>query len=72
MTCLLYTSNIKKLGNGERIEDIEIEKLNLSVRSYNGLRKNGVKCISDLVKLSAIELFQFRNLGRKSVVERCV
>ncbi len=61
--------NIKNLGNGERIEDIEIEKLNLSVRSYNGLRKNGVKCISDLVELSAIELFQFRNLGRKSVVE---
>ena len=48
--------------------DTDISQLNLSVRAYNGLKRNGVSTIRDLVKIIETgELNYVRNLGRISV-----
>ena len=48
--------------------DTDISQLNLSVRAYNGLKRNGVSAIRDLVKIIETgELTSIRNLGRISI-----
>ena len=51
------------------IEDMKIEELDFTVRSYNCLKKAGVNTISDLTLMSYIELLKIKNLGRKSLNE---
>ena len=51
------------------IEDMKIEELDFTVRSYNCLKKAGVNTISDLTSMSYIELLKIKNLGRKSLNE---
>ena len=46
-----------------------IGKLNLSVRAHNCLSRAGVKTVGDLLRMSEEDLFQVRNLGRKTVDE---
>ena len=53
-----------------RYEDLDIEELDLSVRSYNCLRRVGIKKIGDLLKLSyPYDYWKIRNLGKKSLKE---
>jgi len=49
--------------------DINIDDLDLSVRSYNCLRRAGLDTVADIIRLSEGELMQIRNLGRKSYEE---
>ena len=51
------------------IKSTPIDALNLSTRSYNGLRRNGVCTIGELVALSEEEIFSMKNLGKKSAEE---
>ena len=51
------------------IEDMKIEELDFTVRSYICLKKEGVNTISDLTSMSYIELLKIKNLGRKSLNE---
>lgn len=51
------------------IEDMKIEELDFTVRSYNCLKKAGVNTISDLTSMSYLELLKIKNLGRKSLNE---
>ena len=51
------------------IEDMKIEELDFTVRSYNCLKKAGVNTISDLTSMSYIELLKIKNLDRKSLNE---
>lgn len=51
------------------IEDMKIEELDFTVRSYNCLKKANVNTISDLTSMSYIELLKIKNLGRKSLNE---
>ena len=51
------------------IEDMKIEELDFTVRSYNCLKKAGVNTISDLTSMTYIELLKIKNLGRKSLNE---
>ena len=51
------------------IYDSSIKILNLSVRSYHGLERNGIEKIKDLLKCSELELREFQNLGEKSINE---
>ncbi len=51
------------------IEDMKIEELDFTVRSYNCLKKAGVNTISDLTSMSYVELLKIKNLGRKSLNE---
>ena len=51
------------------IEDMKIEELDFTVRSYNCLKKAGVNTISDLTSMPYVELLKIKNLGRKSLNE---
>jgi len=46
-----------------------IESLDLSVRSYNCLKREGINSVSELVALSEHQLINIRNFGQKSVDE---
>ena len=48
---------------------IPIEDLDLSVRSYNCLKREGINTVSELVALSETQLMNIRNFGQKSVDE---
>ena len=48
---------------------ITVEELNLSVRSYNCLKREGINTVSELVALSETQLMNIRNFGQKSVDE---
>ncbi|GAB2509137.1 DNA-directed RNA polymerase subunit alpha [Paramicrobacterium agarici] len=48
---------------------VPIEDLDLSVRSYNCLKREGINTVSELVALSETQLMNIRNFGQKSVDE---
>jgi len=48
---------------------IPIEDMDLSVRSYNCLKREGINTVSELVALSEHQLMNIRNFGQKSVDE---
>ncbi len=48
---------------------ITIEELNLSVRSYNCLKREGINSVGELVTKSEPELVEIRNFGQKSIEE---
>lgn len=44
-----------------------IEDLDLSIRAYNVLKREGVNTVDQLVKLSWADLADFRNMGAKGI-----
>ena len=46
-----------------------IEELDLSVRSYNCLKRAGINTVQDLTNRSENDMMKVRNLGRKSLEE---
>jgi DNA-directed RNA polymerase subunit alpha len=52
-----------------KILQMNVDELELSVRSHNCLRAANIKTIADLVKRGEPELLKFRNFGRKSLAE---
>lgn len=52
-----------------KLMELPIEEMDLSVRSYNCLKRAGINTIQDLLKKSKSEMFKVRNLGAKSVEE---
>lgn len=46
-----------------------VDKLGLSVRSYNCLKAANIRTISDLVRRQESEMLKFKNFGRKSLAE---
>ena len=55
--------------NDEKLLDRTIEELDLSVRSYNCLKRAGINTIHDLTEKTEPEMMKVRNLGRKSLEE---
>ena len=53
----------------DRILERTIEELDLSVRSYNCLKRAGINTVHDLTEKSEPEMMKVRNLGRKSLEE---
>lgn len=53
----------------EKILDMTIEDLDLSVRSFNCLKRAGIHSVRDLTEKSESEMMRVRNLGRKSLEE---
>lgn len=49
--------------------DRTIEELNLSIRSFNCLKKAGVNTVGDIVSMTEDDLMRIRNLGKKSYDE---
>ena len=52
-------------------EDIALEELDLSMRSYNCLKRAGMNTMRDVAEMTFDELCHVRNLGKKSVDEIC-
>jgi DNA-directed RNA polymerase subunit alpha len=48
---------------------LTVEELNLSVRSYNCLKREGINTVGDLIQKSEAELMDIRNFGQKSIDE---
>ena len=53
----------------EKILEMNIEDLDLSVRSYNCLKRAGINTVEELVQRDEDEMMKVRNLGRKSLEE---
>jgi DNA-directed RNA polymerase subunit alpha len=53
----------------ESVLDTPIEELDLSVRSYNCLKRQGVNTIGQLTECSETDLLNIRNFGAKSIEE---
>lgn len=49
--------------------DMTIEELDLSVRSYNCLKRSGINTVQDITNKTESEMAKVRNLGRKSLDE---
>lgn len=56
-------------NNEKDIEYIKIEELDLTVRSYNCLKKAGIEKVGQLARMGLPELLRIKNLGRKSLTE---
>ncbi len=53
----------------EKVLEMTIEELDLSVRSYNCLKRAGINTVFDLTEKTEPEMMKVRNLGRKSLEE---
>ena len=53
----------------EKVMEITIEELDLSVRSYNCLKRAGINTVEELIQKNEDEMMKVRNLGRKSLEE---
>lgn len=56
-------------GGQENKLETTIEELDLSVRSFNCLKRAGINTVADLISRSEDEMMKVRNLGRKSFDE---
>ncbi len=52
-----------------KVLEMTIEELDLSVRSYNCLKRAGINTVQDLINKSEEEMMKVRNLGKKSLEE---
>lgn len=59
----------KQEDKKEKILEMTIEELDLSVRSYNCLKRAGINTVSELANKSMEDMMKVRNLGRKSLEE---
>ena len=53
----------------EKVLEMTIEELELSVRAYNCLKRAGINTVSELVQRNQEDMMKVRNLGRKSLEE---
>lgn len=53
----------------ETFENLTIEDLDLSVRSYNCLKRAGIANVQELTQKTEAEMMKVRNLGKKSLIE---
>ncbi len=59
----------KEESKKEKVLEMTIEELDLSVRSYNCLKRAGINTVEDLINKSEEDMMKVRNLGRKSLEE---
>ena len=53
----------------EKVLEMNIDELELSVRSYNCLKRAGINSVAELINKTPEDLMKVRNLGRKSLDE---
>ncbi len=73
--------NLSELGTGavvinekeddekEKVLEMSIDELELSVRSYNCLKRAGINTVEELTNKTSEDMMKVRNLGRKSLDE---
>ena len=59
----------KEDDQNEKKLEMTIEELDLSVRSYNCLKRAGINTVQELTDKSEADMMRVRNLGRKSLEE---
>ncbi len=59
----------KQTTEREKVLDMTIEDLDLSVRSFNCLKRAGINTVEDLTNKTEEDMMKVRNLGRKSLEE---
>lgn len=59
----------KEVDEENRLMEMTIEELDLSVRSYNCLKRAGINVIEELVRKTEEDMMKVRNLGKKSLQE---
>ncbi|WP_085520735.1 DNA-directed RNA polymerase subunit alpha [Tuberibacillus sp. Marseille-P3662] len=59
----------KEEDQKEKVLEMTIEELDLSVRSYNCLKRAGINTVQELAQKSEEDMMKVRNLGRKSLEE---
>ncbi|MBE6777458.1 MAG: DNA-directed RNA polymerase subunit alpha [Ruminococcaceae bacterium] len=60
---------VKSDNEKEKVLDLTIDELDLSVRSFNCLKRAGINTVEDLIYKTEEEMMKVRNLGRKSLEE---
>ena len=71
----IWESGKSKLSNGkeddekEKVLEMSIDELELSVRSYNCLKRAGINTVEELTNRTPEDMMKVRNLGRKSLEE---
>ena len=59
----------KEEDQKEKVLEMSIEELDLSVRSYNCLKRAGINSVQELTDKTEADMMKVRNLGRKSLEE---
>ncbi len=59
----------KEADESHKVMEMNIDELELSVRSYNCLRRAGINTVEELCNKTSDEMMKVRNLGRKSLDE---
>ena len=59
----------KEESGKDKVLEMTIEELDLSVRAFNCLTRAGVNSVGDLINKSPEEMMKVRNLGKKSLEE---
>ena len=67
VTTIAFTD--QEVDKKEKVLEMTIEELDLSVRAYNCLKRAGINTISELVQRNQEDMMKVRNLGRKSLEE---
>ena len=60
---------VNKDSGKEKVLEMTIEELDLSVRSFNCLKRAGINTVEDLTNKTEEDMMKVRNLGRKSIDE---
>ena len=61
--------NMPEDDKKEKVLEMTIEELDLSVRAYNCLKRAGINSVAELVQRNQEDMMKVRNLGRKSLEE---
>lgn len=59
----------KEEEDKEKVLEMTVEELDLSVRSYNCLKRAGINTVEELIQRTEAEMMKVRNLGKKSLTE---
>ena len=59
----------KETDDKDKVLDMNIDELELSVRSYNCLKRAGINTVGELTNKTSDDMMKVRNLGRKSLEE---
>lgn len=59
----------KDVPNKNKVLELTIEELDLSVRSFNCLKRANINNVEDLISKSGDDMMKVRNMGRKSLEE---
>src|SRR5699024_12118248 len=59
----------KEEDKKEKLLEMAVEELDLSVRSYNCLKRAGIDTVEELIQRTEEDMMKVRNLGKKSLEE---